>query len=285
MFCSNCGENIDPQAQVCARCGTQVAGAAPVNAPPPAGTPSGMPSFSPPSEIASSVPLPPVEPATDVKATISLVLGILSIPLSITCILGIAAGIPAIILGHLSRSAISKSLGRLKGAGMALAGLIMGYISIAVFPLIIIAAILIPNMLKARMAANNSAAATTVRTLSTTELTYATTYPAQGYAPDLATLGPGPSGRCPASGPSATHACLIDSTLACTDRIFCVKDGFRYNVTSVGSPPTDYVITATPLSNQGDKSYCATSDAVVRYKSGSVYAPVTVAECQSWDAQ
>jgi type IV pilus assembly protein PilA len=283
MFCSNCGENIDPQAQICARCGAAT-GAQP-NPPPSGATPPGLPSLSAPSEIASSVPLPPVEPTTDAKATISLVLGILSIPLSITCILGLAAGIPAIILGHLSRSAISKSLGRLKGAGMALAGLIMGYISIAVFPIIIVAAILIPNMMKARIAANDAAAAATVRTLITTEITYSVTYPERGYAPDLATLGPGTTGPCPANGPSATHACLLDSTLGCTGRTWCAKDDFRYSVVSVASPATDYVITATPVAGKADKSYCATSDAIVRYKFGTVYAPVTVAECQSWEAQ
>ncbi len=224
MFCSNCGENIDPQAQVCPRC----------------------------------------------------VLGILSI----TCF-WILAGIPAIILGHLSHSAIRKSMGRLKGDGMAIAGLVMGYAStvlgIPVF--LVFMAILIPNMLKARNSANNAAAAATVRTLSTAESTYSITYPTQGFA-NLPTLGGGTTGDC--SSPDARHACIIDTKLGCASETWCTKDAFRYNITLIS---TEFVITATPIAGQGDKSFCATGDAVVRYRSGLVYEPVTLTECQSWEAQ
>lgn len=55
----------------------------------------------------------------------SLVLGILSLVL-----LGPLAAIPAIICGHLSRRDIRRSNGALAGGGMALAGLIMGYLAI-----------------------------------------------------------------------------------------------------------------------------------------------------------
>jgi hypothetical protein len=280
MFCSNCGENIDPQAQVCPRCGS--ATATQPNPPSPGATPPRLPSLSPPSEIsssvvASSVPAPPVQSQTDGKAVFSLVLGILSI----TCF-WILAGVPAIILGHISHSAIGKSMGRLKGDGMAIAGLIMGYAStvlgIPVF--LVFMAILIPNMLKARISANNAAAAATVRTLSTAEATYSLTYSTQGFA-NLATLGGGTAGNC--SSPDARHACIIDSTLGCASETWCTKDAFRYNITLVGS--TDYVITAAPLPGQGGKSFCATGDGVVHYRSGTVNEPVTLSECQSWEMQ
>jgi hypothetical protein len=55
----------------------------------------------------------------------SLVLGILS---PFCC--GFISAIPAIILGHIGRSEIRKSNGRLTGSGMALAGLILGYVGI-----------------------------------------------------------------------------------------------------------------------------------------------------------
>src|ERR1700751_2360808 len=52
-----------------------------------------------------------------------------------------------------------KALGRLTGRGMAMAGLILGYIGVAMIPFIlIVAAIAIPNLLRARMAANQAGA-------------------------------------------------------------------------------------------------------------------------------
>src|SRR5713226_6325524 len=52
---------------------------------------------------------------------------------------------------------------------------------IVVAIILIIAAIAIPNLLRARIAANESAGASTVRTLNTSEVTYSTTYATNGY--------------------------------------------------------------------------------------------------------
>jgi Domain of unknown function (DUF4190) len=60
---------------------------------------------------------------TNTLATISLILGIGQI------LLGILAGIPAIIFGHMARRQIRQT-GE-QGAGMAMAGLILGYIGVA----------------------------------------------------------------------------------------------------------------------------------------------------------
>ena len=57
-------------------------------------------------------------------ATISFGTGLMCIPLA------------PIILGHLARSEINKSQGRVSGAGMALTGLILGYLNLFIFPLI-----------------------------------------------------------------------------------------------------------------------------------------------------
>lgn len=215
---------------------------------------------------------------TDGKATASLVLGILSL-----LIFSFIAGIPAVILGHLSRKSIRESMGRLKGDGMALAGLIMGYLSIATIPMIlIIAAIAIPNLLREKMSANTTMAASVVRTLNTGQVTYSTTYPAKGYARDLATLGPGPSNDC--GTPSETYACLIDSSLASGS----MKGGFRFSMNAVcGSDGvcTDYVIVASPVnSSTGLRNFCSTADGVLRTNRQVplVSPPTTVEECQAW---
>ena len=80
----------------------------------------------------------------------SLVFGILAVVLSFACI-GPLFAIPAVICGHMAHSRIKRSGGELSGGGLALGGLITGYISIVMIPVIaMMAAIAIPNFVKAR---------------------------------------------------------------------------------------------------------------------------------------
>src|SRR5215831_10587957 len=104
MQCPQCNSPLDVSSQICARCsGSSAADAA-----------------------------QPISPTVDSKAVLSLVLGVLAIvPLSIF------AGIPAVIVGHLSRASVRRSQGRLKGSGLATAGLAMGYVSLMMLPVII----------------------------------------------------------------------------------------------------------------------------------------------------
>ena len=69
------------------------------------------------------------------KAIASMILGIAGI---FTCGL---ASIVAVILGHVSRGEIKRSGGRQQGSGMALAGLILGYIMLVFLAGFIIIAI------------------------------------------------------------------------------------------------------------------------------------------------
>ncbi|WP_395717469.1 DUF4190 domain-containing protein [Prosthecobacter sp.] len=83
-----------------------------------------------------------VMPVPDAKtsgmAVASMICGILGLLLWLPCI-------PAIILGHLGLSAIKKSAGALKGSGMAVTGLVTGYIMIAAIPIIaILASLAVP---------------------------------------------------------------------------------------------------------------------------------------------
>src|SRR5678809_1473557 len=78
---------------------------------------------------------------------------------------------------------------------------------IVVAIILIIAAIAIPNLLRARIAANESSAVSSLRTINTAEVTYQTAYPTTGYAAALANLGPTSATTCT---PAATSACLID---------------------------------------------------------------------------
>jgi competence protein ComGC len=91
------------------------------------------------------------QPKTSALAIWSLVLGILGLLFLLVCISPLFA-IPAVICGHMAYSRIKRSSGVLAGQGMALAGLITGYVSIAlsVFLLPMMMAIAIPNFVKAR---------------------------------------------------------------------------------------------------------------------------------------
>jgi prepilin-type N-terminal cleavage/methylation domain-containing protein len=88
---------------------------------------------------------------------------------------------------------------------------------IVVAIILIIAAIAIPNLLRSRIAANQSSAIASCRVINTAEVTYASSYDA-GFSSTLLQLGP------PASGPvSASAAGLIDSVLASG-----VKSGYSF---------------------------------------------------------
>jgi hypothetical protein len=74
-----------------------------------------------------------------------MVLGILSL----SCF-AIFTGVPAVICGHSALSKIKQSGGSLSGRGLAIAGLITGYLGSTVFTIGFLAAIAIPNFVKAR---------------------------------------------------------------------------------------------------------------------------------------
>src|SRR5713101_171131 len=134
---------------------------------------------------------------------------------------------------------------------------------------LVVAAIAIPNLLRAKTAANESTAVGTMRTLDTAQITYSVTYPERGYARDFATLGPGLTGS---GAESADHAGLIDAPLGnanCTVGTWCTKSGFRFRMTPVcrKQPCDEFVVVGTPLtSNEGVRSFCSTSDGVIRFK-------------------
>lgn len=103
--------------------------------------------------------------AVSKKAIWSLVLGIVGL----TC-LGCLAGVPAVICGHMAMAQVKRSAGMLTGEGLALAGLIMGYISMAltVFVLPIVLAISIPAFAKARAAGEKAACMNNLRIIQDT---------------------------------------------------------------------------------------------------------------------
>jgi len=140
---------------------------------------------------------------------------------------------------------------------------------IVVAIILIIAAIAVPNLLKSKMAANEASAASSLRTVSTANVTYSSTYN-EGFAGTLGALGP------PAAGgtDSSANANLIDSTLAGglgSTADTSVKSGYTFTYVPSVAPPTtaapnpDYSLMATPVGpgSTGTSTFCVDQTNVV----------------------
>lgn len=229
-YCSFCGQQISEGASACVHCGR----ALPLGPPQP--SPAASPQISPSGA-------PPV-PQTSGLAIGSLICGIM--------FLFLPASVAAIVMGHIARSDIRESRGRKTGAGMALAGLILGYVGVSTLPILIMAAIAIPNVIRAKMASNDASAIGSLRTITVALVTYTTAY--DKFPSRLADLGP-------ANGavPSAGAADLIDSELASG-----VKSGYRFSYSTGERDDAGYAlgyfITAEPLTPNTTGSYYFYSD-------------------------
>jgi prepilin-type N-terminal cleavage/methylation domain-containing protein len=143
--------------------------------------------------------------------------------------------------------------------------------------ILIIAAIAVPHLLNARMAASGAAAAESIRTITTASMAYSSTW-GNGFPPSLAALG-GPAG---ALAPTCNQALLLDSLITSTPY---QKGGYTFGYTPVGaaqSPPVGcsqggfsaYLVTATPTNYQltGVDSYCSDEPGTIHFDSAGVPA-------------
>ncbi|MFZ0859653.1 MAG: DUF4190 domain-containing protein [Candidatus Sulfotelmatobacter sp.] len=227
-FCAACGNNMTADDKFCRVCG-RMASAGSAMTPP------------------ISAPAPPGNAETSGKAIFSLLCGLLFfIPFLF---------VAAIVFGHLALSEIRKSAGHLKGEGIAMTGLVLGYVWIAGIPIIlIIAAIAIPNLLRARIAANESSAIGSVRILVTSEITYATLHRSQGYTCSLSDLA---------------EATLIRGPLATGQ-----KNGYVFELTECsagteGGANVKYQVVAYPLrvNQTGVRAFCTDESGAIRVDS------------------
>ena len=228
MFCSGCGNSVAVGEKFCRVCGKEVAlnsGPAPVLGPATEGT---------------------VFPAqTSGKAIASFVCGLFlfAFPLSIL----------AIIFGHLSVSEIRRSAGRIKGEGLAIAGLILGYVGLAAIPaILIVAAIAIPNLLRARMAANEASAAASVATVVRAEVAYSSSHPDSGYTCRLSDLA---------------DAGLIGSPLAAGQSHGYAFELLGCRTAEDSGANKEYRVIAYPVVRQqtGTRAFCSDESTVVKF--------------------
>ena len=166
-FCLGCGTSMAEGERFCGNCGTDSSSSA-TTAPDPA--------------VAFGLP-----PETSGKAIVSLISSFFSLFLPFALV--------AIIFGHLSLSEIRKSPGRLKGRGLAIAGLVLGYLGvIATIGLITFAIISAAKLEKARgtiktgktvytgqVTTKRPSAVSALRSFNTAEIAFAQAHPAVGY--------------------------------------------------------------------------------------------------------
>jgi prepilin-type N-terminal cleavage/methylation domain-containing protein len=142
---------------------------------------------------------------------------------------------------------------------------------IVVAIILIIAAIAIPNLLRAKISANESSAVGSVRNIITQEIAYQSAYQTTGYAIALVNLGP-PAGQpacLPTDVPSPLQACLLDGVLSAG-----TKSGYGFAAVPKNSDASGinggiwqgFFIAAVPntFNQSGTRDFCAIEDGVAR---------------------
>lgn len=130
---------------------------------------------------------------------------------------------------------------------------------IVVTIILIIAAIAIPNLMRSKIQANETAAVGALKALTESALLYSNSY--GGFPHALSDLGPAASGT-PASSAAAD---LIDSVLAGG-----VKSGYKFNYAAGATDPASnvltYSITATPVTpgSTGQRSFFTDQSGTIR---------------------
>jgi prepilin-type N-terminal cleavage/methylation domain-containing protein len=154
---------------------------------------------------------------------------------------------------------------------------------IVVAIILIIAAIAIPNLLRARIAANESSSVSTIRTINTAQVTYQSAYPTFGYANTLGLLGPGGVGST-CGVPTQTNACLLDSVVSNATAPGTAKSGYYYGMAAAqGAGGTIYLSytvggSAASFNQTGVRNFCAIEDGVLHFQVPTAQStPTTVA--------
>jgi prepilin-type N-terminal cleavage/methylation domain-containing protein len=144
---------------------------------------------------------------------------------------------------------------------------------IVVAIILVIAAIAVPSFLHSRMAANEASAAGSLHNIATAQVTYSLTYPTLGFAPDLNTLGPGPTTTATAS---SSNGQMLDSVLGCTAGVgtaSCQKSGYNFNITAgAGIPLGSYSVNANPvtLGQTGQRYFYTDSSGLIHYNTAQI---------------
>jgi type IV pilus assembly protein PilA len=199
----------------------------------------------------------------------------------LTGITEVFAGSPAVAyelqVGLCMPTCQSRGLRMPKAMGFSLIELL-----IVVAIILLIAAIAIPNFLRAKISANESSAAGAIRAIASSQIVYFNTYPTVGYAATLTDLG----GAAPCT-PGPSSACLLDNAVSSAVPGSSGKSGYQFQSTGLsngGLINSNYVTGATPLSVglSGNRNLCATDIQVLRAQPGGGLPVTTLAACAGY---
>jgi type IV pilus assembly protein PilA len=125
--------------------------------------------------------------------------------------------------------------------------------------ILIIAAIAIPSLVRAKMSANEAGAGESLRTITTGETTYAAACPDTGYSASLQELN---TGAICAGGKN-----IIDEVLGASDPSFKAGYKFTYVPNGSGAQNTTFTVTALPIAPgiSGNRGFFTDQTGVIRY--------------------
>jgi len=194
-------------------------------------------------------------PETSGKAVFSLICGILFfVPIPPFFIV-------AVIFGHLSLSEIRRSAGRLTGRGLAIAGLLLGYLGVVAIGALIVFLVsyrkpMQGSFTNAATITNENPTVASLRTLNMAEIAYAQAHREIGYTCSLSEL----------SGAWGIHDDLARGR----------ENGYIFELkgctaAKANGPIVKYQLVAYPkVANKGTPAYCSNeSDLIKVAKSGS----------------
>ena len=151
---------------------------------------------------------------------------------------------------------------------------------IVVAIILIIAAIAIPNLLRARMAANEASAVGSIRTINTSAVTYSSTWGVQ-FPASLAAMAGAPGGVAACGG-----AILIDPLLAGATAAATAKSGYFFTYVGATATPAlngctgfqSYTVVGVPaiIGQTGQRGFFSDQSGVIRYNTTG--APPTIAD-------
>ncbi len=139
---------------------------------------------------------------------------------------------------------------------------------IVVAIILIIAAIAIPNLLRSKIAANESSAVGSVRTIGTAQVTYSSSW-GTGFSANLARLGGAP----PCNVASALTACLIDPLLSTGANI---KSGYSFGALGTFQDANgiyngfEVIADPTTVQTTGVRHFCDDQTGVIKFNMAAV---------------
>ena len=165
-------------------------------------------------------------------------------------------------------------------------GFTLAELLIIVALIVVLAAIILPNLLRSEISANEASAVGSIASINRAQVSYQTANPTIGFATSLETLGPdGNDQDC--HTPTPSHACLIERALAQATSPAHAKSGYWFRVSPGTRNPQGAVAAyvagaaAAVYKQSGVRDFCSQEDGVVRFRipASNSQPATTASEC------